>query len=116
LPALGVDVGLDANAGCACGIAGYSNKNHPLTIKTASWRVLIANQQRESPPNCRMSAAVHSTNARPKETLPQASAAHYQAIIARLEAQLAATRQELIACRNVYRALLEAASFKDLLK
>jgi hypothetical protein len=60
-----------------------------------------------------MSAAVHSTNARPKETL---SAAHYQAIIARLEAQLAATRQELIACRNVYRALLEAASFKDLLK
>jgi hypothetical protein len=61
-----------------------------------------------------MSAAVHSTNARPKETLPQASAAHYQAIIVGL--QLAATRQEQIACRNVYRALLEAASFKDLLK
>jgi hypothetical protein len=56
-----------------------------------------------------MSAAVHSANARPKET----SAAHY---IAGLEAQLAATRQELIACRNLYRALLEAASFKDLLK
>ena len=63
-----------------------------------------------------MSAAVHSTNARPKETLPQQSAAYYQTIIAELEAQLAATRQELIACRNVYRALLEAASFKDLLK
>jgi hypothetical protein len=63
-----------------------------------------------------MPAAVHSTNARHKETLPQPPAAHYQAIIAGLEAQLAAARQELIACRNVYRALLEAASFNDLLK
>jgi hypothetical protein len=63
-----------------------------------------------------MSAATHSINARPKEPLPQPSAAHYQAIIAGLEAQLAATRQELIACRNVYRALLETTSFNDLLK
>jgi hypothetical protein len=66
-----------------------------------------------------MSAAIHSTDAHPKETLPQPSAviiAHYQAVIGRLEAQLAAARDELTTCRNLYRALLEAASFKDLLK
>ena len=68
----------------------------------------------------RMSAAVQSIiNARPQETPLQSSGAiiaHYRNIIAGLEAQLAATRQELAACRNVYRALLKAASFKDLLK
>jgi hypothetical protein len=42
--------------------------------------------------------------------------AHYEAVVGRLEAQLAETRAELMACRNVYRALLEAASFKDLLR
>ena len=31
-------------------------------------------------------------------------------------AQLADTRRELFSCRSIYRALLEAASFKDLLK
>jgi hypothetical protein len=66
-----------------------------------------------------MSTAIHSIDARPKETQLQPSAvviAHYEAVIGRLEAQLAETRAELITCRNVYRALLEAASFKDLLK
>jgi hypothetical protein len=66
-----------------------------------------------------MPAAIHSIDTRSTETPPHPTAAivaHYQAIIAGLEAQLADTRRELLSCRSVYRALLEAASFKDLLK